>query len=169
MNKKFLDSINVDMDGTIAALYNYPNWLELIEAQSIEPFLHCKPLIDLTFMANILNEMRENYGVKINIVTWMPKKRKIWSRDEREYKEKVIEAKRCWLAEHEFPYDNFIAVKYGKPKHDYVSCPVNGRAVLIDDNAMICREWNIGRTINARKVNVNRELFKMLDWMRKNY
>lgn len=166
MNKKFLECICWDMDGTIADLYNYPDWLDHIESHNTEPFLHCKELLDLKFTINILNELRSKYGVKINIITWLPKKRR--ERGEKEYAQEVIKAKKYWLAKHEFPYDEFIPIKYGKLKHEYISCSPDGRAVLIDDNSKICKEWNKGRAIHAQREDVNRELFKILDYHRKN-
>lgn len=36
--------IIVDMDGTIANLYHYPNWLERIRAHDASPYREAKPM-----------------------------------------------------------------------------------------------------------------------------
>ncbi len=43
-----------DMDGTIADLYNVPNWLERLQAEDATPYLEAKPLWDMECLNNIL-------------------------------------------------------------------------------------------------------------------
>lgn len=156
-----LKSVCLDMDGTIADLYNYPNWKELLESESTEPYLYCKPMFNQALI-NLLNGFRDN-GIEVNIITWYAKQR----HKNAAYDKAVKDAKEYWLAKYGIPYDNFIGLKYGKPKHKAIRLNANENSILVDDNYKICKTWNKGRAINPRHENMNRELYKIL-WFVKN-
>lgn len=52
-------TICFDMDGTIASLFSYPNWLELLRAENPTPYAEAKPMWDMEALADILNALRE--------------------------------------------------------------------------------------------------------------
>ena len=40
-------NIYFDMDGTIANLYEYKDWLSHLSLESIAPYEFCKPMVDM--------------------------------------------------------------------------------------------------------------------------
>ena len=46
-------AIYFDMDGTVANLYDVPNWLEKLQAQDVTPYIEAKPLIDMEELKTI--------------------------------------------------------------------------------------------------------------------
>lgn len=122
--------INFDMDGTIANLYGVNGWLEYIIAKDATPYAIAKPLVNLSTLARILNRLQKN-GWKINIISWLAKN------SNKEYDEKVIDAKIQWLKEHlaSVEFDNIAIVAYGTPKS---TC---GNGILFDDEEPNRKEW----------------------------
>lgn len=159
-----LDRICLDMDGTIADLYNYENWRDYLDDKSVAPYLNCQPIGNIDKTALLLKLLREK-GIKIHVITWLAKQRHA----DKEYDEQVINAKKAWLAEYGIPYDEFTALKYGKPKHKSIRCKKGERAIIIDDNYSICKHWKHGRAINPRHENINKALFGILKYVRENY
>ena len=117
-----------DMDGTVANLYSYPNWLELLRAYDAKPYREAKPMWDMKKLVNVLNLCRRN-GITIVICSWLSKK------STKEYNHETRQAKREWLNDFNFPYDEIHLVKYGTPKHKYRS--PKEKNILIDDNKEI--------------------------------
>lgn len=122
--------INFDMDGTIANLYGVNGWLEYIIAKDATPYAAAKPLVNLSALARVLNRLQRN-GWKINIISWLAKN------SNKEYDEKVINAKIQWLKEHlaSVEFDNIAIVAYGTPKS---TC---GEGILFDDEEPNRKEW----------------------------
>ena len=59
-----------DMDGTLANLYNVPNWLSKLRASDTSPYADAAPMWDMAKLVKVLNALRSN-GVEIAVVTWL--------------------------------------------------------------------------------------------------
>ena len=138
-----------DMDGTIADLYGVNGWLEMLESHNPTPYIEAQPLWDMAELANTLMALQE-VGIEIRIITWLAKD------SNAEYNEAVRLAKREWLAECGFPYDNFHGVAYGATKADSVRkyLAEDETAILIDDNDKVRRGWHLGETINPTEEDI---------------
>lgn len=132
-----------DMDGTIADLYNVPNWLEMLRAENETPYEVARPMYNMITLADMLETLKEK-GWKIIITSWLSKN------SSREYDKKVRKAKKTWLDTHSFPYDELHFVKYGTTKADCTR-KHGGRQILIDDNEKVRRGWTLGETVDATK------------------
>ena len=47
-----------DMDGTLANLYNEPNWLEDLQNGNARPYENAQPLVNMEDLAIILNLLK---------------------------------------------------------------------------------------------------------------
>lgn len=143
-----------DMDGTIADLYGVEGWLEDLRASNPRPYIEA-PAIYSDFVLNTLVEMLKFHGWRIVITTWLSKD------STKEYDDQVRQAKKEWLAQHGFPYDEIHLVKYGTTK---AKCTRRhgGYQILIDDNKKVREGWSLGSTINANK-DIIKELRKILE------
>ncbi len=128
-----------DMDGTIADLYQFPNWLEYLTNEDTTPYRNCQPLYDMAKLADILNKLKA-FGWQIVVVSWGA------MNGTREYTRKVKTAKREWLADYGFPADKIHVVKYGTLKHS-VCKKYTDYGILIDDNADVRKTWKLGNTL----------------------
>lgn len=147
MNKPKM--ICFDMDGTIADLYNVPNWLEMLRDENPTPYLNAEPMWDMVHMAEILKKIQQA-GVEIRIITWLS------MNSTEEYKVAVREAKRAWLEKWGFVFDHFHGIQYGATKADSIrrSLADNETAWLIDDNAKVRKGWHMGETIDPTTCNL---------------
>ena len=138
-----------DMDGTIADLYGVNGWLEMLRAENPTPYIEAKPMWDMAELTNTLMALQE-VGIEIRIITWLAKD------STAEYSKAVRIAKREWLAECGFPFDNFHGVAYGSTKADSVRryLAEDETAILIDDNDKVRRGWHLGDTINPTEENI---------------
>ena len=82
--------INFDMDGTIANLYGFNNWLEYLQNEDVAPYKNAKPLINMNVLARYLNRLH-NKGFEIAVITWGAK----FATEE--YNNNVQIAKEKWL------------------------------------------------------------------------
>ena len=130
-----------DMDGTIANLYAVENWLEDLRAFNPRPYIVAKPMYDMEMLNLILNELKKD-GWKIVVTSWLSKETTFF------YDRQVTRAKIEWLKKYNFPCDEIHIVKYGTKK---TNCTRNlgGYQILVDDNAEVRNDWNLGSTINA--------------------
>ena len=147
MNKPKM--ICFDMDGTIADLYNVPNWLEMLRNESPAPYLDAEPMWDMVHMAEILKKIQQA-GIEIRIITWLS------MNSTEEYKVAVREAKRAWLEKWGFVFDHFHGIQYGATKADSIrrSLANNETAWLIDDNEKVRKGWHMGETIDPTTCNL---------------
>ena len=155
MNPKI---ICFDMDGTIADLYNVPNWLEMLREENPAPYLEAEPMWDMVRMTEVLEKIRQA-GIEIRIITWLS------MNSTEEYKEAVREAKRAWLEKWGFVFDHFHGVRYGATKADSIrKCLAdNETAWLIDDNAKVRKGWTLGNTIDANEDIIEQLMQLMID------
>jgi len=123
--------INFDMDGTIANLYGVEGWLEYLIDKDETPYVEAKPLVNLSALARVLNRLQRN-GYELNIISWLAKN------SDDVYDEKVILAKKNWLAKHmpSVKWNNVNIVTYGTPKQNL------GQGILFDDEKPNRDNWN---------------------------
>lgn len=123
--------INFDMDGTIANLYGVDGWLEYLIDKDETPYVKAKPLVNLSALARVLNRLQRN-GYELNIISWLAKN------SDDVYDEKVILAKKNWLAKHmpSVKWNNVNIVSYGTPKQNL------GQGILFDDEKPNRDNWN---------------------------
>lgn len=126
-------TIYFDMDGTIADLYGYNNWLQELRAASCKPYRAAVPLLQLQQLARRLNQLQAA-GNKLGIVSWLAKN------SSESYDEEVTKAKLWWLKKHlrSVQWDEIHIVKYGTPKEEVVNNP-NG--ILFDDEERNRKNW----------------------------
>ena len=152
-----MKAIYFDMDGTIADLYSYENWLPLLRAESTIPYEMCGVLVDLEELREVLDKFIAS-GITIGIISWGA------MGGSREYCKRTRKAKIDWCEKH-FPdiFTEYHVVKYGTPKH-YVR--KIKESILVDDNAEVRQAWK-GETRNAtdskEMIAVLRELLERLE------
>ena len=132
-----------DMDGTIADLYGVNGWLDMLRAENPKPYEIAKPMYDMNELVEILNELK-TIGYIIAITSWLS------MGGSKEYNNAVRMAKKQWLDDFHFPYDELHLVKYGTTKANCTR-KLGGFQILIDDNEKIRQGWNLGTTINANE------------------
>lgn len=126
-------TIFFDMDGTIADLYGVENWLEYLINADVLPYEVAKPLLRLSTLARLLNQLQRQ-GYKLGIISWLAKNSDL------EYDKKVTTAKRKWLKKHlsSVTFDEIHIVKYGTPKHNFAKTEYD---ILFDDELKNRNEW----------------------------
>lgn len=136
-----MKAIYFDMDGTIADLYSYDNWLEMLHAEDTTPYEECGCLVDFVELQNVLHDFIAA-GVTIGVISWGA------MGGSREYCKRTRKAKIEWCEKY-FPnvFTEYHVVKYGTPKH-YVRKIKD--SILVDDNADVRNAWK-GETIDATK------------------
>lgn len=142
-----------DMDGTIADFYGVQGWLEDIRNGNPRPYIVAKPLYNMDILISILNLLKLQ-GWEIVITSWLAKG------STKEFDELTRVAKREWLAQFNFPFDEIHLVKYGTTKANCTR-KKGGYQILVDDNEQVRNGWHLGSTINANE-NIIDELLKLL-------
>ncbi len=146
-------AIYFDMDGTIANLYEYDGWLDMLHKESVEPYAECSTLVDVEELNNILNAFI-SLGIVIGIISWGA------MNGSKEYCKRTRKAKKAWCDKY-FPkiFTEFHVVKYGTPKHHVRNIK---DSILVDDNAEVREAWN-GETIDATQniIELLRELLRV--------
>ena len=147
---KNLKMICFDMDGTVADLYGVEGWKPMLRNSIVTPYKVAKPMWDMVRLATILNMFRSILKVEIRVITWLS------MNSTEEYKTAVRKAKREWLDEKEFPFDNFHGVAYGTTKADCVRryLAENESALLIDDSAKVRKGWHLGEVVNPTDTDI---------------
>ena len=67
-----IKEIVFDMDGTLAATYNVPNWLEKLRSYDPTPYQTAEPLVDMAELACLLRSL-QNCGINVAVITWLSK------------------------------------------------------------------------------------------------
>jgi phosphoglycolate phosphatase-like HAD superfamily hydrolase len=132
-----------DMDGTIADFYGVNGWLDYLKESNPTPYIIAKPLYDMVFLTSVLNILKAK-GWKIVITSWLAKD------STKDFDKEVRQAKRDWLEEYNFPFDEIHLVKYGTTKANCTR-KLGGYQILVDDNEQVRKGWNLGATINANE------------------
>lgn len=120
-----------DMDGTIADLYHVDDWLSKLRASDPSPYVEARPMWDMDKLGAIL-EALQALGHTVTVVSWLSKESTL------EYNRATRAAKRAWLREQNFPFDEIHLVKYGTPKSKYSkSDAIN---IFFDDSEDVAKE-----------------------------
>ena len=143
-----------DMDGTIADFYSVPNWLDKLRAEDSSPYSDATPMWDMEELRKILL-LLIGEGWEVRIISWLSKD------SSASYKDEVRKAKLEWLAKYDFPYRRCHLVAYGTTKADCVRRWASP-AILVDDNEKVRNGWHLGETIDPTKVDLIKELRKLL-------
>lgn len=127
-----------DMDGTIADLYNYPNWLGHVRAESPFPYRDCKPIYNMDELNKLIQEAKQK-GYKISVVTAS-------SKDCRSLYHNIIsKEKEEWLQRHGFDYDSFYCIPFGVNKGFYTT---EDESILFDDNEEVRADFEAVSAFN---------------------
>lgn len=145
-----------DMDGTIADLYNVPNWLEKLKAEDPTPYIEAAPLWDMKELRDILLDA-SSQGWEIRIISWLAKD------STPEYKTAVRNAKIEWLKKYRFPFETAHLVQYGTTKADCIRRAATDTAILIDDNSKIRNGWTLGYTVDPKQENIIQIIADLLE------
>ena len=132
-----------DMDGTIADLYGYKNWLECLRTEKSAPYENCEPLVNIEEL-NKICDLLKSIGYKVIITTWLAKE------SSKQYKKDVKIAKLKWLEKVGFKFDEIHFLQYGTTKAN-ATRKYGKNQVLIDDNEKVRKGWTLGQTINANE------------------
>lgn len=117
------NTIWFDLDGTLAGLYDVPNWLPMLIAADPAPYKLAAPLVNMNKLARTLNKL-QRAGYKLGIISWLSKS------STPEYDEAVTAAKLWWLKKHlnSVQWDEINIVAYGRNKWE-----VCKKGILFDD------------------------------------
>lgn len=115
-----------DMDGTIAATYDVPDWLTKLRKFDPSPYMEAALMV--AGVADAIAEARKA-GAEVKVVSWLSKE------SNNDYDKLVRKAKRDWLAEQGIEVDSVRCVPYGTQKAYYRN-PDNIN-ILFDDNAEV--------------------------------
>lgn len=134
-----MQAIYFDMDGTIADLYGYKGWLEMLRVEDTTPYKDCAVISDVNELRQLFNSLLAA-GFILGIISWGAMD------GSHEYCKRTRKAKKQWCEKY-FPnvFSEFHVVKYGTPKH-YVRNIKD--SILVDDNADVRQAWK-GKTIDA--------------------
>lgn len=138
-------AIYFDMDGTIADLYEVPDWLPMLRAGDATPYAIAQPKVNMVELSAILSQLKTN-GYTIGVITWLS------MGSDKEYDRKVREAKSEWLKRYiTIEFDEIHMVKYATPKHTVAKIR---KGILVDDNEGVCQQWTKygGVAIDAKPV-----------------
>lgn len=125
--------VYLDMDGTIADLYNQKNWLEDLMASNTRPFENAKPMTTEEVLFEIFPKDKYN----ITILSMTPKNAT------REYCKRVEEVKSEWLNKYFPSLTKRIYLPYGNNKN----LKNSANAILVDDSEPIRKTYR-GKAIN---------------------
>ena len=125
------NTIWFDLDGTLAGLYDVPNWLPMLINSNPAPYKLAAPLVNMNVLARKLNKL-QRAGYKIGVISWLSKS------STPEYDAAVTAAKIWWLNKHltSVKWDTIKIVAYGTSK--ITEC---GGGILFDDEDKNRNEW----------------------------
>ena len=126
-------TIFFDMDNTIAALYDVPNWLDKLRAYDASPYAEAAVMLNMSLLARLLNRAQKA-GHQIAIISWLSKM------PTPEYDKLVTETKLAWLAKHlkSVHFDEIHIVAHGTPKQSFMK---SENDILFDDEEKNRNNW----------------------------
>lgn len=126
-----------DMDGTIADLYNDPNWLEDFTKRRKGVFARLKPMVDPIQVNDLIRQAKAK-GHKFGVVTWLPKD------STADYRLASSFEKIEWIKKF-FPElaDNILTCEYGTKKRQVARA--NRNAIIFDDDVKVREDWKISK------------------------
>lgn len=127
-------TIFFDMDNTIAALYDVPEWLDKLRAYDPSPYAEADVMLNMSLLARYLNKLQA-MGYKIGIISWLSQC------SNAEYDSAVTKVKLEWLHTHlsSVKFDAIHITAYGVPKELWMTASDD---ILFDDNEGIRNEWD---------------------------
>lgn len=134
-----MQAIYFDLDGTLAALYNVPQWLEKLRSEDATPYAQAKPLVNMVELATLIVQLRRK-GFTVGVISWGA------MGGSTEYTRQVKKIKRLWCDNFGLTFDEFHVVKYNTPKHWVAKCKCS---ILVDDNSEVRQTWTLGATVDA--------------------
>ena len=142
-----------DMDGTIANLFGVDNWEPRLRSCDPTPYAEATPIWDMEVLVAVLNVLK-TLGWRIAVTSWLAMD------STKAYDDEVRVAKRNWLDNFGFPYDEIHLVKYGTTKANCTR-KNGGVQILVDDNRKVRKGWTLGDTIDPTAVDLIEELLKL--------
>ena len=127
------DAIYFDMDGTIADLYGFDNWLNYLLADDTTPYSDCEVLPWFNEVLYHVQALRE-LGVTIGVISWGAKD------SSKKYHAATRKAKLNWLNNHGFEIDEYHVQYYGTPKINIAKIKKN--VILVDDDENVRANWD---------------------------
>lgn len=131
-------TIYFDLDGTIADLYGFNDWLTYLQNEQIDPYKQAGLLVDGEQFRNFLAAGRAA-GVLFGVISWGAKNAS------KDYQKAIRRAKIEWLKKNNLLeyFSELHVVKYGTPKNRAAK---NRTGVLIDDEL---QRWNVKKLVTA--------------------
>lgn len=131
-------TIYFDLDGTIADLYGFNDWLTYLQNEQTTPYSEAGLLVDGEQLRNFLAAGRAA-GVLFGVISWGAKNAS------NDYQKAIRRAKIEWLKENDLLqyFDELHIIKYGTPKNRAAK---NRTGVLIDDEL---QRWNVEKLVDA--------------------
>lgn len=142
MNTKKVNLI-FDMDWTIADFYNVNDWLEYLINNDTKPYEICNPLVNFTELNTVINDLKTKYDANVTVITWTSKNAT------KDFHKRTAVAKKSWLKQQNFQYNNIRCVKYRTNKST-VANQFKGfdEQILFDDDIRNLTQWKQGRAYN---------------------
>lgn len=128
----------VDMDNTLNELSNVANVWKRLDCGDVSPYMEALPKKHYIEMV----KMYKRYGYEIIILSCLSRV------TNEEMDRKTIQMKKQWLAKYvgnEW-IDKMMFIPYTKHKEQYVE----DNGILLDDDMVICMNWNKGNCIVAK-------------------
>lgn len=138
-----------DMDGTLADLYGFENWLPLLRAENTKPYRHAEPMknLDVEYTNSLLKYLSRK-GMTVQIISWCSKG------SSKNFERRTAAAKKDWLKKF-FPgiFFKSLFLSYGVPKNSAVDAKGN---YLFDDSEEVGRAWEAagGIWVDVKKENI---------------
>lgn len=132
-----------DMDGTIVNFYGVKDWLNDIINEDARPYEEAKPLVNLSSLARVLNNLQKK-GYKIGIISWLARG------SSENYDRAVTSAKIGWLNSHmpSVKWDRIEIVAYGTYKEKVCNY---SKGILFDDEENNRKYWK-GQAYNVENI-----------------
>lgn len=131
-------TIYFDLDGTIADLYGFNDWLTYLQNEQTTPYTEAGLLVDGEQFRNFLAAGKAA-GVLFGVISWGAKNAS------EDYRKAIRLAKIEWLKENNLLeyFSELHIIKYGTPKNRAAK---NRTGVLIDDEL---QRWNVEKLVTA--------------------
>lgn len=130
--------IYFDLDGTIADLYGFNDWLTYLKNEQTDPYTEAGLLVDGEQLRNFLAAGKAA-GVLFGVISWGAKNAS------KDYQKNTRRAKIEWLKKNNLLqyFSELHVVKYGTPKNRVAK---NRTGVLIDDEL---QHWNVKKLVDV--------------------
>ena len=138
MNSTNNATIYLDLDGTIANLYGFNDWLIYLQNEQTIPYTEAGLLVDGEQLRNFLAAGKAA-GVLFGVISWGAKNAS------KDYQKAIRRAKIDWLKKNNLLeyFTELHIIKYGTPKNRAAK---NRTGVLVDDEL---QRWNVEKLVDA--------------------